>query len=87
MKIKFNNLYETIWSGHVDKILSYDTDKHEFTVMNIETNETRKHMTPLDMKYVNMDGIKYSHEGRYIIEKYIKYLRKKDIFIPCEFLF
>ena len=63
--IKFNKpVYKTIWTGEVDKILSYDTDNLEFTVQNVITGEIRTHMTNMDALYMSTQDKPYSEYGR-----------------------
>jgi hypothetical protein len=56
MTITFDKpVYEKIWTGSVDQILSYDTERHEFTVKDVKTDRVRTHMTNLDVLYLSFD--------------------------------
>lgn len=68
------NVYETIWTGGVDKILSYDTDKLEFTVQDVLTGKIRKHCTNLELNRLSSSPKPFSHEGKDEIADYVSSL-------------
>lgn len=45
-------VYEKIWTGHIDQILSYDTDTHMFTVMDVASKAERTHCTSLNAHHL-----------------------------------
>lgn len=82
MIIKFSvPLYETIWTDTVDKILSYDTDRLEFTVQKVETGEIRTHMTSLELDNMSLESNKYSRIGQDKIKKYLYDLGLRRVLI------
>jgi len=82
MIIKFAiSIYETIWTDTVDKILSYNTDRREFTVQKVETGEIRTHMTSLKLNDMSLESEKYSKVGQDKIKKYLYALGLRRVLI------
>jgi hypothetical protein len=72
MIIKFDKpVYETTWTGNVDRILSYDTDRMKFTVQDVKTGKIREHMTNIDAVYVSNRYEPYSNHNRKEVIKYM----------------
>ncbi|MFT8349222.1 hypothetical protein [Clostridium saccharoperbutylacetonicum] len=75
MKVKFSaNIYVTIWTGEVDKLISYDYKKHEWTVKKVTTGKIRTHMTPLEINNTSLSPKEYSKVEQKKIEKYLRAL-------------
>ena len=50
--VRHLNIKEKIWTGSIDRLLLYDTVRHEWTVCDDETRAERKHMTSIDCYYL-----------------------------------
>lgn len=75
MKVNFSaTIYVTIWTGGVDQLLAYDYKKHEWTVKDIATGETRTDLTPLEINNTSLSPKGYSKIGQKKIEKYLRAL-------------
>jgi hypothetical protein len=66
-----HNVYETIWTGDVDRILSYDTERLTFLVEDVATGEKREHMTALDTRYITESPEKYSRINQLDLLQYL----------------
>ena len=51
------NIKEKIWTGTIDRLLFYDTERHEWTVCDDNKREERKYMTTIDCYYLIHDHI------------------------------
>lgn len=87
MIIKFDEkpVYEKIWTGEIDQILSYNTKDGEVTVRSL-TGEERTHGTALDCMYLSFSVSDFQHMNyecvEYVIKKGVRHLSH----IPERFL-
>ena len=77
-------VYEKIWTGRIDLIISYDP-KEGFTVKDISTGQILTHHTDLDCVYLSFSNIDFKSNNddciEYLIEKGIKKFRR----LPSKF--
>lgn len=73
-------IYETIWTGDVDRILAYDTKNYAYLVEDVTTGKQRTHMTTLSLKNLSTSNIKHSRENRKEIKEYLDSFKIKGIY-------
>lgn len=79
MIIKFEKvIYEKNCTGNVDRVLSYDTEKSQFTVQDVKSEVIRKHNTPLELKNMGFNS-NLNNSSRKEKEEVQMYLRELKI--------
>ena len=64
-------IFETIWTGDVDQILSVNIEKDAWTVMDVKTGRVRVHGTSLEIRNLSQDNKPNSRVGRAEVIDYV----------------